>query len=200
MVVFHLAIPFSVNAIPVVIISDYDGEILYRSVGYLDRRAVEDLLASFPANVENIYRAKSLLKEDQKDQHRLFNLAVAYQKSAKELKGVAQYEFFSQSNKYFVLSKKNADKKDEVFQEKIELNLALNLLYENNVKSCIKKVEKKIGYENINIENKSLASFILAKAYQKEGKIEKSREYFKNIKRGKLDNMLIEELADSLNR
>lgn len=170
-------------------ILDSYGEILYQHVGSMSKLELNEVLRSFPNSVATINQLIQQTSDSPRNPYLNFTLAAEYQKYASVLEKEARRAFLSRSNAYFRQAAKNCrEKHDTLLIEKTQLFQCLNNVLQNKARRSIRTIEKKMGLDNIGIDNLPVAYYVLANAYLQLENKDQAQHYYQaltEIKGGK---------------
>lgn len=172
-----LARNYNASSIPMVLIVDASGAVIWRKVGF-DGFAQNfiDAINGVPEDVSELNAL--LLKENESYDHQ-FQLAMAYQKLAENTESPEIKEgLLDLSDDHFKTVAKKSENTDLI--ARAELLSLLNYSIKGQVKKAIKKLEKTdLGTESDEI--KELKTFIMAYCYKCDGDEKRVAEVRSNI-------------------
>lgn len=160
-----LARNYNASSIPMVLIVDASGAVIWRKVGFDGfAQTFIDAINGAPEDVSELNAL--LLKDDESYDHQ-FQLALAYQKLAEKTESLEIKEgLLDLSDDHFKTVAKKSENSE--LMAKAELLSLLNYSIKGQVKKAIKKLEK----TDLNTESdqvKELKNFILAYCYKCDG-------------------------------
>ena len=163
-----LASNYNVRAIPMLILMDFNGEIIHTYNGYKGKEDLIRFISNIPENATDLYKTlpSGTDSDDIADLETARALGLAMQQLSLETSySPLQRSFLGESDKWFKKSGKLA--KDEVELAEIELLSVLNKVYwSSNGKKAIKELnETSARYENT--PNESLLYYVFAQAYKR---------------------------------
>lgn len=166
-----IAMKYSANAIPKVILMDPTGQAIWEEVGFSGSSIYMKMFEDFPATeAPSEHFAK--ITQGEADANTYFSIGAWYQDAAKKTENVGlKRDVLNQSDQHFKASAKEAS--TEALAQEAEFNLILNHAYRGAYKKAMKKVEK--------MEEDDMKNFILAYCYKCEGQTEKMQEFMDKI-------------------
>ena len=156
----QLVARYGVKAIPMILILDAYGEVIYSSIGYKDKDHMKKILEEFSVNMVTIYPALDIYTKSQDNFNSNLRVAQKYQDVAYYLKEEGKRSFLKQSSTYLNNAykiNKNGDTSEEL-SEKVALLKILNSAYNERYKFVLKKLDK--DFKNVSDSNKSLYLFL----------------------------------------
>ena len=156
----QLVARYGVKAIPMILILDAYGEVIYSSIGYKDKDHMKKILEEFSVNMVTIYPALDIYTKSQDNFNSNLRVAQKYQDVAYYLKEEGKRSFLKQSSTYLNNAYKINKKGDtsEELSEKVGLLKILNSAYNERYKFVLKKLDK--DFKNVSGSNKSLYLFL----------------------------------------
>ena len=156
----QLVARYGVKAIPMILILDAYGEVIYSSIGYKDKDHMKKILEEFSVNMVTIYPALDIYTKSQDNFNSNLRVAQKYQDVAYYLKEEGKRSFLKQSSTYLNNAYKINKKGDtsEELSEKVGLLKILNSAYNERYKFVLKKLDK--DFKNVSDSNKSLYLFL----------------------------------------
>jgi thioredoxin-related protein len=157
-----LARKFGVNAIPLVLIMDGNGEMIYKQLGYMDKSELSEILKEYAVST-NFVRTQSLNYYKHQDYSSGIRLAQKYIDYSQYLDEDIQFEFLELAGSYLRIGEKLLDKKQSNYnnmKEKVALMEIQIDLYLDKMHRVIKKLEKDFELSNMSRGNKLMYTYL----------------------------------------
>lgn len=155
------AMKYNVRSIPYVFIIDGNGEVVFKSLGYMDKEEVRAVLNKYALNT-NFLRKEAITYYQHQNYVTSLRLAEKYLDFSLYLKEGIKMDFLDLAESYLQQSEKLLDKKQENYKfikEKVKLLDLIAALYANDEKE-LQKVLKKTSLEKIYPNNRTLYAYI----------------------------------------
>ena len=136
----ELALKYSINSIPNVIISNIAGDNLWSMVGYGgSNKAYLDVFKQAPADISSLNQKLLPFLDNKETVEDIFELGKSYQDIVKDqIKGELKMSFLNKSNSCF----KKVQKKKTTQSKEAELRIILNLVYRGKPDKALEKLEE----------------------------------------------------------
>ena len=164
------AMKYGVRSIPYIFIIDGNGEVIYRSLGYMDKDEVAEVLKRYALNT-SFLRNEAVGFYQHQNYVTGFRLAEKYLDYSLYLRGEVKNDFLRLAESYLKKGEKHLEKKQgnyELMKEKGELLQLTVALYKDDEKEVEKTLKKK-NLAQFDINNQSLYAYINLCASQKSG-------------------------------
>lgn len=158
----ELARRYRVRAIPLLMVIDSSGELVYKKLGYMDKDQLNKVLKKYAVNT-SFLRAESLNYYKHQGYASGIRLAHKYIDFSLYLEKDIQFEFLELASNYLNISEQLLDKKKANYddmKEKIDLMEIQIDLYENKIKRVEKKLEKNFEPSKLSKGNKVLYTYL----------------------------------------
>ena len=155
------AMKYGVRSIPYIFIIDGNGEVIYKSLGYMDKGAVAKVLEKYALNTGFLRNEAIRYYQHQNDVTGL-RLAERYLDYSLYLKDEVKRDFLILAEKYLKEGEGMLDKKQKNYRfmkEKIRLFELLAMLYGDEFKGVQKSLEK-MDINKLDSKNRSLYAYI----------------------------------------
>lgn len=175
-----LAATYGVKSIPMLILMDYTGKVLYTSVGYSGKDQLVNFISQIPKDAKELYSKSSAIDPKSETFSGVRDLGIALQLLSEQ----TNYEplsrsLLTQSDQYFKKSLKLTKQESEIHE--VQLLSSLNWVYRNNPKKAIKEITENTS-QYIGTENESLMYYALLLAYKKNGDQNNYDSYLSKLK------------------
>lgn len=158
-----LATTYGVQAIPLVLIMDYTGKVLYSERGYSGRQILLKILESIPADVSEYYSKLALIeKESPPEQLRDVGLALQMI-SGRTNSGQLRNSLLNQGDVYLKKARKSAE--TDEFETEIALWLILSDVHRNRASKVVKEIAE-ISAKGLTPRNEAISYWVLSEAYR----------------------------------
>ncbi|WP_010229601.1 thioredoxin family protein [Gillisia marina] len=157
-----LAQKFGVNAIPLVLIMDGHGEMIFQQVGYMNKEELSEILKEYALNT-SFLRTENLNYFKHQNYASGIRLAQKYIDYSQYLQKDIRFEFLALANNYLRNGEKMLDKDQSNYinmKEKVSLMEIQIDLYLNKMKRVSKKLEKNFEPSNMSRGNKLLYTYL----------------------------------------
>lgn len=158
----ELALRYGVNAIPLVIVIDPSGELVFKKLGYMDKNQLEKVLKKYAVNT-SFMRVENLNYYQHPDYSSGIRLAQKYIDFSQYLDEGIQFEFLQLAGNYLRSGDKMLDKKQSNYsnmKEKIDLMEIQIDLYQDKMNKVERKLEKDFDLAKLSRGNKILYSYL----------------------------------------
>jgi len=158
----ELARRYGVNAIPLLLVLDSSGELIYKKLGYMGQDELSRDLKKYAVNT-SFMRNEALNYFKHRDYSSGIRLAQKYIDFSQYLDESIQYEFLQLANSYLRTGEKLLDKDQSNYnnmKEKIDLMEIQIDLYENKMSRAERKLEKDFEVDNLSRGNKILYTYL----------------------------------------
>ena len=161
-----VAATYGVQAIPMILIMDYTGKVLFSERGYSGREPLVKLLASIPNDVSAYYERLAQL-ESKATSAELRDVGLALQLiSNRTTAGQLRNSLLAQSDIYLKKAKKSAD--DSNMEIELTLWQSLNDAYRNRAGKAIKEILE-LSSSDLSPRNVALSYWVLSECYKAAG-------------------------------
>lgn len=158
----QLARRYGVNAIPLLLVIDSSGELVYKKLGYVDKPQLSKILKKYAINT-SFMRAESLNYFKHQTYSSGLRLAKKYIDFSQYLKEGIQFEFLELASNYLRSSEKMLDKEQSNYnnmKEKIDLMEIQIDLYLDKINRVEKKLKKDFELASLSRGNKILYTYL----------------------------------------
>ena len=155
------AMKYNVRSIPYIFIIDGNGEVIYQSLGYMDKDKVAEVLKKFALNT-SFLRNEAIGYYQHQNYVTGLRLAEKYLDYTLYLNEEVKKEFLNLAETYLKQGEKLLDKKQDNYKfikEKVELLELTAALYADNEKE-VRKTLKKTDIEELDPNNRSLYAYL----------------------------------------
>lgn len=157
-----MARKYGVKAIPLVLIMDGNGEIIFKQIGYIDKKSLNRILKEYAVNTSFV-RSAALNYYKHQDYASGMRLAKKYIDYSQYLEEGIQFEFLKLADNYLKNGEKMLDKNQSNYNN-MKVKFALMEiqidLYLDRVNRVTKKLEKDFEPSNMSSGNKLLYTYL----------------------------------------
>jgi thioredoxin-related protein len=157
-----LALKFGVNAIPLVLIMDGNGEMVFKQLGYMDKRELNEILTEYAVNT-SFMRTAAFNYYKHQDYSSGIRLAKKYIDYSQYLDEDIQFEFLELASTYLKNTEKMLDKDQSNYnsmKEKVALMEIQIDLYLDKINRVTRKLENNFELSKMTRGNKLLYTYL----------------------------------------